>query len=220
MRQQDLKLIISLSLQSLRHPTNTYAKLSTINFTISSSPEVPKKAYTPSPFYLPLSGLGLNHLQTKSNNSSDVITIEYGISQEGTKRRDDSERRAKIAPSSSMSSSSKVCRACYGRGGFVRSSQWGSFEAFTLFITLADCAILLGSRCPNDVSLLILYNNYSWNIQPRCGHERYSSNRSAHSSFHPRAEDSKDDDKDGDRKNEIQVDQACWIYEQLRYGDT
>jgi len=26
----------------------------------------------------------------------------------------------------------------------------------------------------------------------------------------------KDDEKDGDRKNEIQVDQACWIYEQLR----
>jgi len=33
------------------------------------------------------------------------------------------------------------------------------------------------------------------------------------------AEDSKDDDKDGDRKNEIQVDQACWIYEQLRYAN-
>ena len=24
-------------------------------------------------------------------------------------------------------------------------------------------------------------------------------------------------DKDSDRKNDVQVDQACWIYEQLRY---
>ena len=30
-------------------------------------------------------------------------------------------------------------------------------------------------------------------------------------------EGSSDDDKDGDKKSEIQVDQACWIYEQLRY---
>jgi hypothetical protein len=32
------------------------------------------------------------------------------------------------------------------------------------------------------------------------------------------AEGAKDGDKDSDKKGEIQVDQACWIYEQLRYG--
>lgn len=31
------------------------------------------------------------------------------------------------------------------------------------------------------------------------------------------ADSAKEDDKDSDRKNEVQVDQACWIYEQLRY---
>jgi len=31
------------------------------------------------------------------------------------------------------------------------------------------------------------------------------------------AEGAKEGDKDSDKKGEIQVDQACWIYEQLRY---
>jgi hypothetical protein len=31
------------------------------------------------------------------------------------------------------------------------------------------------------------------------------------------AEVAKEEDKDSDRKNDIHVDQACWIYEQLRY---
>ena len=36
---------------------------------------------------------------------------------------------------------------------------------------------------------------------------------------HAQQNDSKEPDNDSDKKNDVHVDQACWIYEQLRFGN-